>query len=51
MTLTEYAKPLCELAIGAVTTDDIVAVLKPIWKESLRPPPAFEDGSNAIVAD
>ena len=33
MTLTEYAKPLRELPIDAVTTDDIVAVLKPIWKE------------------
>ena len=31
MTLTEYAGPLRERAVDAVTTDDIVDVLRPLW--------------------
>ena len=30
-TLATYAKPLRGLAVDAVTTDDVLAVLKPIW--------------------
>ena len=33
MTLTTYAAPLRPLAVDAVTTDDVLAVLQPIWTE------------------
>jgi integrase len=33
MTLREYAKPIREKPVNEVTTDDIVAVLKPIWTD------------------
>lgn len=32
MTLREYAAPLRPLAVDAVTTSDVVAVLKPLWQ-------------------
>jgi integrase len=31
MTLREYAAPLRSMSIGAITTEDILAVLKPVW--------------------
>ena len=31
MTLTEYAAPLRGMAVTAVSTDDVLAVLRPIW--------------------
>lgn len=31
MTLTKYAKPIRRKAIDEITTDDILAILKPIW--------------------
>jgi len=34
MTLTEYAKPLRRLAIDAVTTEEILRTLQPIWKRT-----------------
>jgi integrase len=30
-TLEQHAKPLHKLAVGAVTTDDVLGVLRPIW--------------------
>lgn len=32
MTLTKYAQPIRELPIDSITTDDVLKVLKPIWK-------------------
>ncbi len=32
MTLTEYAKPLRSMPVDKIETDDVLAVLKPIWK-------------------
>lgn len=32
MTLTEYAAPLREKAVDAITTEDVLGVLKPIWQ-------------------
>lgn len=34
MTLTEYAKPLRSLPIDAVTTEEILRTLRPIWKRT-----------------
>lgn len=34
MTLTEYAKPLRRLPIDAVTTEEILRTLQPIWKRT-----------------
>ena len=34
MTLTEYAKPLRRLPIDAVTTEEILRALRPIWKRT-----------------
>jgi integrase len=34
MTLTEYAKPLRRLPIDAVTTEEILRTLRPIWKRT-----------------
>ena len=33
MTLREYAAPIRRLPVDKVTTDDVLAVLKPIWTE------------------
>jgi hypothetical protein len=33
MTLTHYAEPLRPLDVSAITTDDVVAVLKPLWNQ------------------
>ncbi|MCX5496185.1 tyrosine-type recombinase/integrase [Kaistia dalseonensis] len=33
MTLKEYAAPIRDLAVNAVTTEDVLRVLKPIWIE------------------
>jgi len=33
MTLTKYAAPLRSLQLGDITTDDVLAVLKPIWQK------------------
>ncbi len=33
MTLTHYAEPLRATDISAITTDDVVAVLKPLWTQ------------------
>lgn len=34
MTLTEYAKPIRSRMIGTITTDDVLAVLKPLWQRT-----------------
>ena len=36
MTLTVYAKPLRKLPVAEVSTDDVVAVLRPIWSDEGR---------------
>ena len=33
MTLRDYAAPLRRLPVGEIATDDVLAVLKPIWNE------------------
>lgn len=33
MTLTHYAEPLRAIDVSAITTDDVVAVLKPLWTQ------------------
>ena len=34
MTLTEYAKPIRPRMIDSITSDDVVAVLKPLWQRT-----------------
>src|SRR5262249_34499069 len=34
MTLREYAAPLRRLPVDKITTDDVLAVLKPLWNEN-----------------
>ena len=31
MTMREYAAPLCRMSVDAITTDDVLTVLKPLW--------------------
>jgi hypothetical protein len=33
MTLTVYCKPISDLSVSAIGTDDVLGILKPIWQE------------------
>ena len=48
MTLREYAAPLRPMPVDAITTEDVLAVLKPIWTTKPRRPPAFAAASSAF---
>ena len=47
MTLQNYAAPLCRLPVDKITTDDVLSVLKSVWKQKPKPLPASGDGSDA----
>ena len=38
MTLTRHAAPLRSMDVAEVATEDVLAVLKPVWSKTLRPP-------------
>ena len=46
MTLRAYAAPLRHLPVHQITTDDVLSMLKPLWKISPKPPLAFAAGSS-----
>lgn len=50
MTLTEYAKPLRPKPVNQITTDDIMAVLEPIWLEKPETASRLRGRIEAVLA-